>query len=444
MKAKMLCMVAALVFVFSMAAALIPAGPVMAAIHNIPDGDVAALRVAINTSNTNGVHDTINLAAGGTYTLNASDSDTDGPNGLPSINSSITINGNGATIQRDSAGGTPDFRIFHVAATGNVTMSGMTIRNGLADNGGGMTIRNGLADNGGGIWNKGTLTMRDCTVSGNEATISGGGIYTGQGIPNTLTMTDCTISGNKAGDDGGGIFSWDDATELTNCTISTNNASVGGGINYVANAAGTPLDLTNCTISGNKAEEIGGGLYIDTDDVATITNCTITNNTAEGEDSGGGIYHDNDEDELKLKLTCTIVYGNFADSDPNIWGLWTDMGENIVGDPVGDPDPLLGPLQDNGGPTETHALMTGSPAIDTCTTDCPLPATDQRGQPRAADGDIDGTYFCDVGAYERQVAVGGIVEPVDKIGILAPWLGLAALIIVVIPVIVLLKRKRVA
>jgi len=460
MKAKMVYVAVVLALIFSMAAALTPTGPVNAAIFNIADGDVAGLITAINTANVNGEPDTINLAAGGTYILNAVDNTNNGPNGLPSINSSITINGNGATIQRNSAGGTPNLRIFHVAATGNVSMSGMTIRNGnvtgIGDGGGiynnfgnvtltNCTISSNEADSGGGIYNdEGAVTMTSCTVSDNYADQYGGGIYNHDG---PMTMTNCTVRNNEVYWEGGGIFN-EGTLEMTNCTVSENDANEeGGGIH---NNVG-PLTMTNCTVSGNTATEDGGGIYNYIGGSVTLTNCTVSGNTAT--EDGGGIYNADVGDNLTL--TCTIVYGNTAMVDgPNIEGDYTDAGDNIVDEPPGSaPNPLLGPLQNNGGPTETHALMTGSPAIDACV-DCTVYinqrtngqqlVTDQRGYKRPVDGDYDGVAYCDVGAYEKQRPVGGIVEPVDRIGILAPWLGLMALMAVAMAIVVLLKRRRIA
>ena len=106
----------------------------MAATFNIADGDVVGLVAAMNTANGNGQSNTINLAAGGTYTLTVIDNGATyfytGPNGLPYINGQMTINGNGATIQRSSVPGTPNFRIFEIY--GDVTLIGLTIQGGSA------------------------------------------------------------------------------------------------------------------------------------------------------------------------------------------------------------------------------------------------------------------------------------------------------------------------
>jgi hypothetical protein len=329
------------------------------------------------------------------------------------IDKDLTISGAGAGKTVVDAGGSG--RVFYIDQC-TVDMSGMTIRNGNADYGGGIwlndtgtltmtgcTISDNIGTWGGGIMNDGALTMTDCTISNNAATW-GGGIYSSgsPGGTGTLTMTDCTISDNTA-DYGGGILNRLPLT-MTGCTVSGNE---GDGINNDSTLTGT-LTMTDCTISGNTASGIriygGSGGPV----TATITNCTSSGNTANGISIYGGLgftatvtitncTSSGNEDgiytsgDATVTMKCTIVYGNSGD---NIHGPYTDAGGNIVDSP----DPLLGPLQNNGGPTETHALQSGSPAIDACF-DCSV-GSDQRGQPRPVDGDLDGTADCDSGAYE--------------------------------------------
>jgi hypothetical protein len=145
-----------------------------------------------------------------------------------------------------------------------------------------------------------------------------------------------------------------------------------------------------------------------------MTNCTVSGNTASND--GGGILNND-----ILTLTCTIVYGNTAGDDgddiDNDDTVNDPTGESIVGNADGyvggGPNPLLGPLQNNGGPTETHALLMFSPAIDGCTS-CPV-LTDQRGVLRPVDGDLDGTADCDVGAYEY------VPPPPSAVPTLSQW-----------------------
>ena len=142
-------------------------------------GPDCRLRDAITAANTDtatggcpagsGV-DTIELPVDAAISLTEPDNDSDGPNGLPSVTSEITIIGNGTALQRDEAGGTPDFRIFHVAADGDLLLNGLTVRNGSA--------QGEFPASGGGILNRGALELTNCTISGNTAgfdDLGGGG-----------------------------------------------------------------------------------------------------------------------------------------------------------------------------------------------------------------------------------------------------------------------------
>ena len=243
--------------------------------------------------------------------------------------------------------------------------------------------------------------MFNITASGDNVAISGvtirhgkiGGI--GGGIYNqgTLALTDSTISANTAGDDGGGI--WNDRTLiLTDSTVSANTAINGGGIGN-----GGTLTLTNSTISVNTANK-GAGIWNGNGAKLTLTSSTVSNNTG---GQGGGIWNSGTAD-----LTNAILAGNSAPNSPDCSGTLGLSGHNLIGSGDGctftpasgdlvNVNPKLGPLADNGGPTKTHALLPGSPAID-AGDDSKCPAIDQRGVARPQGA------RCDIGALEVEVA----------------------------------------
>jgi predicted outer membrane repeat protein len=282
-----------------------------------------------------------------------------------------------------------------------VTVSRMTFR-GAA----------GLVDSGGGIYNCfGTLTVIDSIVTGNRIR-GGNGIFGyGGGIYNcpssTLTLINTTVSDNSA-EIGGGICNGG-ALTIINSTFSGNVARHRGGAigNY-----GT-LSITNSTFSGNSSGSSGfaggilnGGLFQSTGTLA-INNSTLGGNTAD-EGRGGGIFNVKGS---TVVLQNSIVANN---AGGNCHGVITSGGYNLSSDDsceftgpgdLNTTDPNLGPLQSNGGPTRTMALLPGSLAIDSgnpsgCTDDrAHLLKTDQRGQPRP---DKEDTGGCDRGAYESQ------------------------------------------
>ena len=258
---------------------------------------------------------------------------------------------------------------------------------------------NSTGSDGGGIFSYGgTLSVINSTISGNSASSRGGGICS---LGGTLSVINSTISGNSAGRNGGGINSTSGTLFIANSTISGNLGAVaGGGICGIS----TTVSIANSTISGNSAVQNGGGVSIsDTNASLSVTNSTISGNSA-GTD-GGGIYIYRCTPSI---ITNSTIWGNSAANCGG--GLYVSYGEpflhnsvvagNLVGDSsqvsgtlapgssynliglsvglsgianggngnqIGDTtplDPMLGPLQDNGGPTWTYAPLPGSPLVD--------------------------------------------------------------------------------
>jgi hypothetical protein len=359
-----------------------------AAVFDIPSGDVDALIDAISQANANGEEDTINLE-GGTYTLADVNNNTNGPNGLPSITSPIIINGVGVDntiIERDASAS--EFRIFQVASAGFLRLDNVTIQGGQAGGG----------SRGGGVLNEGTATFTNCTITDNRSADGTGGLDN----RGTATLSNCTISNNEGGDGAGGLENFGTVT-LTDSTISGNVSSGFGDAGGMLNIG--DAILTNCTISNNDG--LGDGVSfgfggIENAGIATLTNCTISGNKAS---QGGGILNDS-----TLELNNSIVANNTSGGD--CFGGITSLDYNLDSDgtcnltqPNDRPntDPLLGPLQNNGGPTDTHALLDGSPAIDAIPVgDCvdasgEAIATDQRSVERPQGA------ACDIGAYEFEL-----------------------------------------
>ena len=272
------------------------------------------------------------------------------------------------------------FRPDLSSASFRLSLTGVTFENNTAARTGGGLINNG-----------GELELVDVTFDGNTA-IGGGGL---SHIPfGPSTLTNVTFSNNSGSEGGGGMLvgsSGPTLTTLTNVTFYNNATALNGG--GLANAYYSDLLLTNVTFSDNTAGGNGGGIsngVLDTESNGTISliNTTFNNNTASA--SGSAVYNGSG----KINIHNSILYGNPGEE---IFGA-QDVGYSIVeggyaGDGNLDEDPLLGPLQDNGGFTETMALGAGSPAIDAASNlDCP--ATDQRGVTRP-----QGSH-CDMGAYE--------------------------------------------
>ena len=368
-------------------------------VTNTDDSGPGSLRDALAAANDGDIIDATGVS--GTILLTS---------GELQITHAVTISGPGPGSLAVDGNGT--FRVFDNLISG-VTISGFTITNGSAS-----------GNNGGGIFHEGgdsaTLRLSNCVVSGNSADF-GGGIFNANG---TLTVDSCTISGNGAGFSGGGISSsaLDGAANLTitNSTISDNSATGNDGGGILNGASGTTLSVasvivSNSTLSGNSATGNGGAIANTADAPpnnarATITNSTISDNSATA--NGGGIYNATAE----FQIGDTIL--NAGSSGENIFnsGRATSLGYNLSSDDGGgiltgagdqiNTDPMLGPLQDNGGPTFTHALLPGSPAIDAGDPAfTPPPSFDQRGPgfDRVVNGRVD------IGSFEVQV--GGSPTP---------------------------------
>jgi len=348
------------------------------------------LRAAIMQANrTTGVGATVALPAG-VYALtipaSGSDGETNGDLNLTtpaSGNPFIAIVGAGAESTIIDANQLD--RVFSIEHDRTAQISGVTIRNGFVA---------GFDTVGGGILSGGTLILSNATIESSQAD-SGGGIYIY-------------------------VFAVSSYLEVRNSTISGNRATSfnGGGI---ASARASML-VVNSTISQNDANDSGGGVYSPFGN-ANVYNTTIVFNHADADNDGvgrgGGVYTSSSS---VLNLRNTLLAGNFTSGGPGTFsfnddcaGVLNGAGKNLfweapvssctLGGDAGSWNSLndlntLGPLQDNGGPTQTHALLAGSNAIDgtdgsACVDDQGVPlTTDQRGSPRVSG------VGCDIGAFE--------------------------------------------
>ncbi|MBI2883851.1 MAG: DUF1565 domain-containing protein [Candidatus Methylomirabilis oxyfera] len=325
-----------------------------------------------------------------------------------------------------------------VATLTNSTVSGNTV--GCTSSTGFCTARGGGIDGFGATPIPTALTLTNSTVSGNTVSctncfsVEGGGLHNiGTAVLTNSTVSENTVScTNCSRAEGGGISG---AVTLTNSSVSGNTVSCtknnntsgvcdaeGGGISHIG-----PLTLTNSTVSGNTVsctssgtnaafcDASGGGL--ENLGTLTLTNSSVSGNAVScthGPDNGcfadvGGLFNTN----LGIAtLLNTIIAKQLAGSDCVNAGTLISNGFNLDSDNTcqltqpsdhpGMTNPLLGPLANNGGPTQTHALLPGSPAIDAGTnTGCP--STDQRGVTRPQGA------ACDIGAFEFGVNVAGVL-----------------------------------
>jgi CSLREA domain-containing protein len=339
-----------------------------AATFNISNGDVAGLANAINIANGNGQHDEIHLAAGGTYILTSA---------LPAIGSDkvgnndhfCAIIGNGATIMRSSSPGTPSFAILTyqtISPSGSIN----NVQN--------VTFSNGA---GGILFGGGYLSVFNCTFSGCSALA----IHDSPDPGSTLYVTSCTFLNNSNGSIG--AFG-DNSIYVSNCTFVNDGT-------WAVNNSSAFISVASCTFSENN-----GAIYMQAASGSVgITNTILKSgspvaNLGNASGAGGRIHS----------------YGYNLSSD-NGAGYLTNTRDQINTDPLLDPNGL----QNNGGPTQTIRLLSGSPAIDQGYSYSPgeniTLTTDQRGWPRPSDNssipNATGGDGSDIGAVEMDLRQSG-------------------------------------
>jgi CSLREA domain-containing protein len=408
-----------------------------------PEG--CTLREAINAANAAaGQADTIEFDLGQSATISLCQLGCDGSGyglgPLPVITDSagLTIDGQSADIKiNGNYSNTLSFAVlvFRVGSDAGLNLNNLTVTqgNGGVFNEGTLTVHNATfsGNYGGGIHNSGTATVNDSTFSGNYNGDSGGGIHNS----GELMVNDTTFSGNYGDYYGGGIMNEAGTLEVSSSTFSNNSApNVGGGIMIAAGTAtvnsstfsgndgggsgggifaagiGTLVEVSNSTFSGNSAA-YGGGIST-WDGTLEVSNSTISGNSAV---YGGGGIDNSDTARLQNTIVANNTSGDTGTENCSPYTGITDGGYNLdSGNTCGfsavnhslsgvtASELMLGPLQDNGGPTETMALLDGSKAIDQGKAFGAT--TDQRGQtrpsdildiPNATDGDAS-----DIGAFE--------------------------------------------
>ena len=420
------------------------------------DGD-CSLREAVRAANLNtavdgcaagetATVDVISLQAE-TYTLSiAGTFEHDAATGDLDLMGMTTIEGADMTTTTVDGGGVD--RVLDVRSGAQVILRNLTITGGTApgnpeEGGGGiwnhgtsLTLEDVAVDEndaplGGGIVNESPINITGGSVSDNDASTGGGAIYNSTG---TIEMMDSEMIGNAAPAAGGlsnfGTVVIERTTIRANTgapqvahevgipvTITIRDSTISGGSRGIRTTGQTVIE--NTTISGNSSTGNGGGIN-SSGATLTIIGSTITNNTSNSDDSGGaqgggGLYH---AAGSQVTLRDTIIAGNIDGSGDTGTDCYQStepedvisQGGNLIGtgdgcviidqpsDQIGTDaspiDPVLGTLQNNGGPTETHALLAGSPAIDAGSAGCPPPAADQRGVPRPQGPG------CDTGAFE--------------------------------------------
>jgi hypothetical protein len=295
------------------------------------------------------------------------------------------------------------FRIFRFFPDATATVNGLTLTAGRAGQGGGMLAA-------------GTVTLNRCRIVNNTATGQGGGFQNNsEGTPASLVLNECTIAGNAAPFGAGGLnvsegTGYVSTLVLTRCTVAGNHATTdGGGLENYASAGQAALTIDQCTIAQNTAASVGGGMINFSNGgaaTAQLRQSTVSGNSA---NIGKGIR--NNSIATSFTLFNSLVAANPAPGQADFFGLATSHGGNLIGngtnlamspaagDQIGTAGapihPLLAPLAGYGGPTQTMALLPGSPARNAA--NASAVTADQRGCA------IVGTH--DIGAYEAGTLV---------------------------------------
>jgi hypothetical protein len=405
-------------------------------------------------------HGVFNVGVNGNLTLNnvtiTGGTGLVGNGGAIRNSGTVTVNNSTLTDNQATNGG-------GIWNQGTLTLNYSTISgNSASSNGGGIYYTTGAsssgvylnhslisgnsAPTGGGIWSSRTLTVDNSTLSGNSAT-NGGGIYN---LGGTVTINTTTISDNVGSTNGGGIYNYTSnsccvaTVTINTSTLNGNSATDSGGGIYNYASCGycvATVTVNNSTLSGNSAANLGGGIYnIRTSSgtgsaTVTLNSSTLSGNSATN--SGGGIYNTiTSTGSATVALNRSLIAGNSASNGAEVYrnsGTINANNYNLFGhngltnaqafvsftpggnDRTATSDgtistalaAILDALASNGGPTLTHALVSGSPAIDFapnagCTA-APINGLDQRGSSRPMDGNgTPSDYDCDAGAFEVQ------------------------------------------
>ncbi|WP_299467027.1 choice-of-anchor Q domain-containing protein, partial [uncultured Gimesia sp.] len=289
------------------------------------------------------------------------------------ISDDLTMIGLGA--DQLTLDGAHNSRIFNIDDGSSVTEISVSIS--------GLTLTNGYEENGGAILNRENLTLADSHLTGNTASLDGGGIFNSN---STLTISNSTFTQNHSDHDGGAIKN-DTGGSLTinSSTFHQNSSDNNGGT--LANSAA--MYVHNSTLSGNSTLHLGAGIYSGSTATLEVLNSTIVLNESTSDVSEGGAVYGSDTNPFEIKNS--IIAGNTAAGSPQVAGVYNSSSSIVQDSIAGLIDPVL---KVNGGPTQTHALLSGSAAINAGDNGIAESAgllTDQRGvgYPRMFDGTVD-------------------------------------------------------